>query len=305
MLGLRRSVRSLDNLQVKIRGCFLMKQNLFRALWRAVNIALVASLVALVYSAGWEYSVRDYLAGFGDAIIPANVAPEQRVEAILEWMRQGPPRSAEPNPTGLAARDPETTLNYQQLLSVCGTATNAFLNLARSADLQVRRLLLLSPDRNTRHVVAEVLLDGRWIVVDPTFRMVMRNAKGELLTRKELQNPQTFAEAIAGSPGYPPEYNYDKFAHVRIARLPLDGLRLRPVLDSVLPGWDEKVDWSLLLERESFFSLATATFAMFFLLLLRLFLAWYADQRLKMQRFRLRLHLARAGAAFFTTPEIK
>jgi len=282
-----------------------MKQNLFRAVWRAVNIALVASLIALVYSAGWEHSVRDYLDGFSDAIIPSNATPEQRVDAILQWMRKGPPRSADPNPSGLTERDPETTLNYQQLLAVCGTATNAFLNLARSADLQVRRLLLLSPDRSTKHVVAEVLLDGRWIVVDPTYRVVMRNTKGETLTRRELQNPQTFAEAIARVPGYPAAYNYDKFAHVRVARLPLDGLRLRAVLDAIYPGWDEKVDWSLLLERESFFALSTAILATLFLLLLRQFLAWYADQRLKISRFHLRLHLARAGAAFFTTPEIK
>jgi hypothetical protein len=282
-----------------------MKQNLFRAVWRAVNIALVGSLIALVYSAGWEHSVRDYLDGFSDAIIPSNTTAEQRVDAILQWMRKGPPRSADPNPSGLAARDPETTLNYQQLLSVCGTATNAFLNLARSADLQVRRLLLLSPDRNTKHVVAEVLLDGRWIVVDPTYRVVMRNAKGEMLTRKELQNPQNFAEATARVPGYPPSYSYEKFAHVRVARFPLDGLRLRNIMDHVFPGWDEKVDWSLLLERESFFAVATATFATLFLLLLRQFLAWYADQRLKISRFHLRSHLARAGAALFTTPEIK
>jgi hypothetical protein len=282
-----------------------MKQNLFRAVWRAVNIALVGSLIALVYSAGWEHSVRDYLDGFSDAIIPSNTTPEQRVDAILQWMRKGPPRSADPNPSGLAARDPETTLNYQQLLSVCGTATNAFLNLARSADLQVRRLLLLSPDRNTKHVVAEVLLDGRWIVVDPTYRVVMRNAKGEMLTRKELQNPQNFAEATARVPGYPPSYSYEKFAHVRVARFPLDGLRLRNIMNHVFPGWDEKVDWSLLLERESFFAVATATFATLFLLLLRQFLAWYADQRLKISRFHLRSHLARAGAALFTTPEIK
>jgi len=282
-----------------------MKQNLFRVVWRAVNLALVASLIAMVYSAGWEHSVRDYLDGFSDAIIPSNATPEQRVDAILQWMRNGPPRSAVANPGGLAARDPETTLNFQQLLSVCGTATNAFLNLARSADLQVRRLLLLSPDRNTKHVVAEVLLDGRWIVVDPTYRMVMRNAKGEMLTRKELQNPENFREASARVAGYPPSYSYEQFAHVRMARLPLDGLRLRNIMDHVFPGWDEKVDWSLLLERESFFVLATATFATLFLLLLRQFLAWYADQRLKISRFHLRSHLVRAGAAFFTTPEIK
>lgn len=249
--------------------------------------------------------MRRYLDGFSDAIVPANALPEQRVDAILDWMRQGPPRSAEPNPTGLAVRDPETTLNYQQLLSVCGTATNAFLNLARSSDLQVRRLLLLSPDRRTKHVVAEVLVNGRWIVVDATYRVVMRNAKGEMLTRKELQSPRNFAEATARIPDYPSAYTYDRFAHVRIARLPLDGLRLRPALDWILPGWDEKVDWSVLLERSSFFALVLTAFAASFLLLFRLLLAWYADRRLKMPRFHLRANLVRAGAAFFTTPEIK
>jgi hypothetical protein len=282
-----------------------LQHKLFRVLWHGVNVALLASLAALVYSAGWEYSVRRYLDGFSDAIVPANAMPEQRVQAILDWMREGPPRLAEPSPTGLAVRDPETTLNYQQLLSVCGTATNAFLNLARSSDLQARRLLLLSPDRRAKHVVAEVLLNARWIVADPTYRIIMRNAKGEMLTREELQTPQNFAEATERIPGYPPAYNYDEFAHVRISRLPLDGLRLRPVLDRVFPGWEETVDWSLLLERESFFVLTAAALVTLFLFLFRLFLAWFADHWLKVPRFRLRSHLARAGTAFFTTPEIK
>jgi hypothetical protein len=270
-----------------------------------VNVALIASLLALTYSMAWEYSVRRYLDGFSDAVVPANASAEARVEAILAWMREGPPRSAEPSPTGLNFRDPQTTLNYKQLLAVCGTATNAFLNLARSSGLQVRRLLLLSPDRNTKHVVAEVLIKDRWIVVDPTYRSVMRNARGETLTRKELQNPENFAEATARIANYPTAYNYDKYAHVRIARLPLDGLKLRPVLDWIYPAWEETLDWSLLLERESFFVLTLSWFAALFLLFCRIFLAWYADSHLHMPRFRLRSHLIRAGAAFFSTPEIK
>jgi hypothetical protein len=282
-----------------------VKQSLFRIVWRSVNVALLVSVLVLLYAAGWEHSVRRYLDGFTDAVIPTDATPEQQVEAILLWMRNGPPRSSAPNPTGLAERDPQTVLNYKQLLAVCGTATNAFLNLARSNDLQVRRLLLLSPDRRAKHVVAEVLLDGRWIVVDPTYRAVMRNAKGEMLTRKQLQNPQTFAEATAAIPGYPPEYNYEKYAHVRVARLPLDGMRMRPALDWIFPGWDEKVDWSLFLERESFFVLSIAVLTTLFLLLVRMLLGWYADQRLHIPRFHLRSTLLRAGAAFFTTPEIK
>ena len=296
---------AIDNLRGGISDVQPVRQTIFRVIWRSVNVALVVSLLALIYSAGWEYSVRRYLDGFTDGIIPTIATPEQQVEAILAWMRNGPPRSTDPNPTGLAVRDPEKTLNYQQLLSVCGTATNAFLNLARSNDLQVRRLLLLNPDRRAKHVVAEVLLDGRWIIVDPTYRVVMKNAKGEMLTRKQLQNPQTFAEATARIPGYPASYTYEKYAHVRVARLPLDGMRLRPLLDGIFPGWDEKLDWSLLLERESFLVFAVASVATLLLLLLRMVLGWYADQRLHVPRFHLRAKLIRAGAAFFTTPEIK
>jgi hypothetical protein len=305
MAGLRRGPLSLDNLQDGPSSELAVKKTLFRILWRGTNVALLAALLATVYSAGWEYSVRRYLDGFTDAVIPTNATPEQEINAILSWMQNGPPRSTEPTPTGLAIRNPETTLNYRQLLSVCGTATNAFLNLARSSDLQVRRLLLLSPNRSTKHVVAEVLLNGRWIVVDPTYRAILRNGKGDTLTRKELQNPAVFAEAAARIPGYPMTYTYENYAHVRVARLPLDGMRLRPLLERILPGWDERFDWSLLLERESFLVLAITAMATLFLMILRMFLAWYADRRLLLSRFHLRSHLMRAGNAFLSTPEIK
>lgn len=259
----------------------------------------------LVYSGIWEYSVRQYLRGFSDALIPAAASPEQKVEAILAWMRSGPPRPVASNPEELSKRDPQTTLNYKQLLAVCGTATNAFLNLARSSGLNARRLLLLTPERNTKHVVAEVQIDDRWIVADPTYRVVLRDAQGHLLTRRDLREPKIFAEAIAQVPNYPADYDYQYFAHVRIARLPLQGLGLRRLLDSMNPGWDEAFDWSLLLERESFFILFFSGAATIFFLFLRFFLGWYADHRLQIPRFRLRAHAAQAGAAFLSTPEIK
>jgi transglutaminase-like putative cysteine protease len=266
---------------------------------------LVAGFLSVMLAGGWELSVRKYLQGFSDAIISASATPEQKVEAILGWMRSGPPRLMAPHPDELSLRDPETTLNYQQLLSICGTATNAFLNLSRSAGLSVKRLLLLTPQRKTKHVVAEVLIDGRWIVVDPTYRVILRDAQGHLLTRKELQNPAVFAEATSAVPHYISEYSYEHFAHVRLARLPLDGLGLRKALDAIAAGWDDRVEWGLLLERESFFVLVVSSTATLFLLFLRVLLGWYADNRLRIPRFHLRQHMFRAGEAFVTTPEIK
>jgi hypothetical protein len=154
-------------------------------------------------------------------------------------------------------------------------------------------------------VVAEVLIDGRWVVADPSYRVLLRDAHGHLLTRAGLQNPVVLAQATSAVKDYPPEYDYSRFAHVRIARLPIAGLRLRGLLDSVSPGWDEALDWSLLLERESFLALgASATLALLFLML-RFALAWYADHRLRIPRFHLREHMLRASAAFVSTPEMK
>jgi len=278
---------------------------IFRTLWWSSNLLLALAFAALIYSCVREYSVRRYLDGFSDAIVPDVLPAEQKVNAILSWMRAEPSRAVTTSPDSLAPRDPETTLNYQQLLNVCGTATNAFLNLARSSDLRVRRLLLLTPDRNTKHVVAEVLIDGRWIIVDPTFRVIMKDAKGRYLTRQDLRNPAIFAEAVNAIPNYPREYNFENFAHVRLARLPLDGFHLRGLLERVYPGWDEALDWSLLLERESFFYLVASATAFFFFLLMRTLLGWYADRRLRIPRFHLREHTVRAGAAFVSAPEIK
>jgi hypothetical protein len=278
---------------------------IFRLVWRGVNLLLVAVLVSSIYAGVREYSVRRYLDGFSNAIVANSMPDEQKLQAILDWMRAEPSRAIATDPDTLAKRDPEMTLTYRQLLNVCGTATNAFLNLVRSSDLRARRLLLLTPDNNTKHVVAEVLIAGRWIVVDPTYRVIMKDAAGNYLTRKDLQNPVAFHEATSVVPNYPLEYTYDHLAHVRLARLPYVGFGLKKMLVTIAPGWEEAIDWSLLLERESFFYLVLSVTGMLFFLLLRAALAWYADSRLRVPRFHLREHALRAGVAFFSTPEIK
>ena len=97
---------------------------------------LVLSLGAVLYSAVCEFSTQNYLKGFSDAIIPSSDSPEQKVEAILAWMAHGPARRSTADAGVLAQRDPEDTLNIEQLLRVCGTATNAVVNLAQSSGLQ-------------------------------------------------------------------------------------------------------------------------------------------------------------------------
>jgi len=277
----------------------------FRFFWWATNALLAFALLATLFTGIWEHSVRQYLSGFSDAVIPEDSSSQEKAQAILTWMSYGPPRREAPNTSALSAHDPTDTLNYRQLLEVCGSATNAFLNLSRSSGLDARRLLLLSPDHTAKHVVAEVHLDGRWIIVDATYRAMMKDAQGRLLTRADLQDPRLFQEATAYIPGYISAYSYERVAHVRVGALPVLGPFLRHMLDTVLPGWDESLDWSLLLERRSFAYFFLSVWALIFFLLLRIVLAWLADHRLLVPRLRLRTSLARATATFFSTPEMK
>jgi hypothetical protein len=154
-------------------------------------------------------------------------------------------------------------------------------------------------------VVAEVLIDGRWVIADPSYRILLRDTSGRLLTRSELQNSVVLAEATRGVPHYAPEYDYTRFAHVRVARLPMLGQQVRSLLDWISPSGDEAVDGSLLLERESFLALAISFALLIFFLTLRFILGWYADYQLRIPRFHLREHIIRAGVAFLRTPEIK
>ncbi len=278
-----------------------MKQHTwFRAGWYAVNFLLVVSLLALLYAVVGEYSTREYLRGFAEAVVPLSASPERKVEAILAWMQYGPERRPLTDQLGISRRNPEDTLNYRQLLQVCGTATNAFVNLAESSGLQARRLLLLTPGGRAKHVVAEVLINGRWAVVDPAFHTVFRDRQGGLLIGEQLRDPGVFADAISRIPRYPPEYNYEFTAHVRLAKIPLIGRPLQRVLGKAFPGWDESRDWTLLLERESFALVVKAGLALLLCVVARLVLSWYGSRRLGITRVRLRDNLQRATHALFT-----
>jgi hypothetical protein len=275
--------------------------HVFRMAWYAGNILLILAILLAAYSVVWEYSTRKYLKGFSDAVVPASSSPEEKIDAILYWMSKGPARQNADPTAAYPNRDPTDTLNYTSLLQVCGSATNAFINLADSAGLEARRLLLLDSRRMTKHVVAEVLIGGRWIVVDPAFRQVLRGSDGGLLTREELADAAVFSVATRDIHGYSAGYTYENTAHVRISRLRFVGLPLRVVFDHVLPGWENSTLISLLLERESLATMVVALVLVFLLEILRVGLRWYGEKRLGVRPVRVRQQVRRAFHAFVDT----
>ena len=276
----------------------------YRVLWVICNSLLSLVVAIFISSAIWEYSTEQYLKGFSDAVVPHEVTPQQKVESILTWMAHGPARESAQDAGELLARDPRNTLNYKKLLQVCGGATNAFLNLSVSSGLRARRLLLLDSHGLTNHVVAEVWLDNRWIIVDPAFRVILRDNSGRMLTREDLENRKIFHQATDAIPDYLPVYGYSLTAHARISRLPLVGNSLHSTLDSMWPHWEEFLNWTLLLERDSLAALVCSFIALVFLVLTRLFLGHYGEKKLGVARVRLRKQVWQASVTLMGNQQI-
>jgi hypothetical protein len=284
-------------------GATAMKnESIFRAASFFVNVLLISSVLLTLFGLGWEYSTRWYLSGFSNAVLPYASSPEKKVAAILAWMERGPARETEYYSDDAEDRDPVDTLNYKELLNVCGTATNAFVNLASAGGIEARRLLLLDAQgMNTNHVVAEVHLDGRWVIVDPTFHTILKDSAGRLLTRQELARPAVFQEATRNIARYDPAYNYEHTAFIHFARLPLVGRFLQTKLNSVLPSWQERINWTVLVERQSNATLIAGIVLLCVAVCLRRLIFWYG-QKCSIVPMSPWEQLMHGGVALFSAP---
>jgi len=280
----------------------MKNESIFRAVSFFINVLLISSVLLTLFGLGWEYSTRWYLSGFSNAVLPYASSPEKKVAAILAWMERGPARETEYYSDDAEDRDPVDTLNYKELLNVCGTATNAFVNLASAGGIEARRLLLLDAQgMNTNHVVAEVHLDGRWVIVDPTFHTILKDSAGRLLTRQELARPAVFQEATRNIVGYDPAYNYEHTAFIHFARLPMVGRFLQTKLNSVLPSWQERINWAVLVERQSNATLIAGIVLLCVAIFLRRLIFWYGQKYsiVPMSPWEQLMH---GGVALFSAP---
>ena len=220
----------------------------FVILYRSVTTLAVLSFAMLLYGLVWDYSTDRYLEGFADAIVPGQGTPQEETETLLTWFDQASPHldnSADVS----ASRNPVVVLRYSRLLRACGTSVNAFINLAKAAGLKTRRLLLLDESGITMHVISELYINNRWIIVDPVFRAFFRDSSGNLLTKQDLRDPKVFQDAISRIPNYRPQYTFDRATHVHLEHIPVLGRPLRKVLDTIFPNWDDATDWGFLPEH--------------------------------------------------------
>jgi hypothetical protein len=220
----------------------------------ATRTLVIVAMGLFAFGLAWDYSTRRYLKGFADAIVPLTGSPEEKTEALAAWFHHEPPRIDTPITASagvLQNRDAVTIVQNRRLLKICGSASNAFVNLGDAAGLNARRLLLLDPSGGVMHVVAEVQWGNRWVVVNPQQGLVFKDHLGHGLTKEELRDPEVFQDAISRMPGYNPMYTFENTIHVRLKRIPIMGDLIRKALDRIAPGWEEAVNWAYFPENPS------------------------------------------------------
>lgn len=269
--------------------CFALGQFATRAL-------VIFSLGLFIYGLAWNLSTRRYLKGFSDAIIPLEGSEQERTEALSQWFRHGPPRLEALGAGMDGTRDTVVIVRDVHLLKICGSATNAFINLADAAGLKTRRLLLLAESGAAKHVMAEVKWGDRWVVVDPQQGRVFRDHLGRALSKEELRDPTVFRDAISGMPGYNPEYTFERTNHIHLRRIPLGNL-LRRTLTHFFPGWEEAVNWGYIPENPSLWPILISTPLFFLGIILHGVVGRYGRKKLGIEGPGLRERLLRAGRA--------
>ncbi|MFK7897276.1 MAG: transglutaminase domain-containing protein [Myxococcota bacterium] len=116
----------------------------------------------------------------------------------------------------------------------CGNLTRLFTTAARIAGLEARRAHLFEvkglerplPEAYT-HAIVEVKVDGRWVIVDPLYGVVYRNASGQLAESVDLAaRPELVRSQVSSRPRptdymhFPPaDYNFELYHFAELRRI--------------------------------------------------------------------------------------
>ena len=76
-------------------------------------------------------------------------------------------------------------------------------------------------------------------------------------------------------PHYDDSYNYEHTAFIHFARLPLVGRFLQAKLNPVLLEWQERINWTMFLERQSYSTLIVGLTLLCIAAGLRRLICWY------------------------------
>lgn len=167
----------------------------------------------------------------------AGQSPGQRARRALAWTVHQV-RKVGPSPMKDPLQEPADLLSYVNSGggALCSGMAVLFLNALSAVDVPARIVSLQRNafDGNDSHVTVEVRMNGKWVVMDPTFNLSFADTHGELLSAQDIH-----VALLAGTSQNITPIHYA--VGIYPARLETYGLNYLPLYNNVFvldPGGD-------------------------------------------------------------------
>ncbi|MGE0706280.1 MAG: transglutaminase family protein, partial [Vicinamibacterales bacterium] len=116
-------------------------------------------------------------------LVASKETHEDRLTALMEWTHE----NVRPQFAAPARVVPDTFVDIiRRGHGYCDQSAHVFATLAHFAGYRSHLLFLRRPDGRSPHTVAEVLVDDRWVLVDPWLDYLFVNREGRLAGVEDL-----------------------------------------------------------------------------------------------------------------------
>lgn len=167
----------------------------------ALNLYLVARFKALSFIEvpslqSLQVQPPENISYYMEALEKQNLSGSEREKAlqILRWVSQTATKV-----DSFRSGDPIENLTHIQSGggAICSNLAIVLQHALATQHIPSRKIWLMRNLMDTRdvHVSVEVLLNGKWVILDPTFNLSFTNEKGDLLSAQEVHNALMKGEA--------------------------------------------------------------------------------------------------------------
>ncbi len=152
----------------------------------------------------WWVEAYDYVQGLAwahrivHAVAPASLPPDVRVKRLAIWafdhfLSKGIP---------LPLQEDHFFNTARRGYGTCDQLAHVLATLYWSAGYPARLLMLRDAQGVSPHTVAQVLVNHRWVLVDPSFKVIFQDRQGRLLTVEDLSQFPNVLEAYRAKTGF-------------------------------------------------------------------------------------------------------
>jgi hypothetical protein len=189
---------------------------------------LVGLHVALLVSISFMLINADYQIRFYQALVDRTVTPgmndQEKVLALMNTSHMLVTKSNEVFGGSIKPGLKEKLFGSSQEVLTGGGSCGGFVHVMgralRTAGYTIRVAQMKIGGIDGSHIILEVLIDGKYRVVDPFFDVAYINKNGELATFQEISSNWEYFSAQV-PPDYPAIYNYEDVRYINWGKIPV------------------------------------------------------------------------------------